>query len=113
MSVTIVSKNKSAKWMPNSAGWDLCGFINSISGAVIYLSNGETDYPRPPDNLTAKQAESTANIIEFMLFKNNTAVGRMAELKKRTKGLFDGDLEAIVKDYVKWLRTCRGYRLVF
>lgn len=114
MSVTIVQKNKSIEdFNPNIAGWQLCGFINAISGALVHLENGEADCPRPPNSLTSAQAKNTADTIEFKMLNSAMAKTRMDLLEKRSTRLLDGDLRLFIENYVDWLRNCKGYKIVY
>ena len=113
MSVTIITRNRKVKpLLPNMAGWRLYGHINAISQGLIYLENGDVDFPRPPDHLTKSQAIFTAKLIEMRLFKSKHAADRMKELDKRSEGLYSGSLEKLVKGYMNWLKKCDGYRLI-
>jgi hypothetical protein len=112
MSVTIKSRNKDVKFYPNTAGWQLYGFVNAVCNVLIYFEDFEMGCPRPPDSMTVTQAKSAGKQIAFKLLESDMAVYRLQLLESKAKGLYSGDLKEIIKSYSDWLIACGGYRLI-
>lgn len=110
MSVTIIPKNEAAQFLPNSAGWSLYGYVNALSGSLVYFEV-DMEYPRPPDTLNKTQALQTAQRIELKFFKSDFAKHRLGLLEAKVHGLYAGELTELIREYVDWLRACGGYSL--